>query len=1144
MMNGGQKQLRSSEKIYSIVTQTIEKLKKEGITSKNAKQMNVAKKYNNLFIRFDNEGRLGLILDVNEVSGILISKLRSIGSNVEIALPYSKLIAVYVPIDKIEELAKWDEVNIIRPIVGGVTNTGAVTSEGDIIHHAVDVRTDLNVKGDSIKVGVISDGCVNWAAAQASGDLPAGFGAANFTFLNGNKMGSGDEGTAMMEIVYDLAPNADLYFYGALNDPAGSAAHVDAIQRLVREKGCKVIVDDITWFDQPMFEDGTPATAWTVAAAAQWAIDTGVVYVSSAGNWANGPPNFIDRSHYQAMYSDINPGSNVIEWKPIPSGPPPGPGPILPGIPPNWDDLHFFGPDPDPNPAGPVGLKVVLPAWQGPPNPYPKLYVILEWNDPWGASADDYDLYIYDKNFLFQRAASIGIQVGAQNPYEAVADSNMEYYQDDTVNIVINHRQYDSLPHPPKLLGLYIWGGKWVEHFTPQHSIWGQPGVPDVIAVGAVPYNNINNIEPYSSNGNYDVYFPAYQSRPKPDVVAIDGGVITGAGGFGWWDGANWRFYGTSASAPHVAAMAALLLSKCPTMTPQQVHTKFERTAIDLGVAGFDPIYGFGRADIERAMLEVKTIVGAYGPYQMNNVQNVPMFFATNDGYAIDNITITGGLLQPITVNSKVSVTNGNPYTDAGVTNLGCPTIKRWYQITQNGGFAGGYNASITAYIDESERSAIGVAVNNLRILHWNGSFFDILPQAALPTQVGNTWKIKANYNNADFSPFFVGYYYRGVDVASVSNSQGPNNTTTQVTFSIQNTGNGWDTLSFHVRDSKGWALSPIDSTFSLTASQKVNMNINITISPSDTVGTVDTVWLISKSVSNNSYIDSAFATVTITVGKTTISSNLMDGWNMVSVPLYVDDFSKNNLYPIAVSNAFTYTNSYIAKDTLTIGIGYWIKVNGAQSIDIEGFKCEEETINVHTGWNMIGSISIPVPVNSILSIPGGMITSNFYKYTGTYQTADSIEPGKGYWVKVNQNGQLVLKKSAGLLQTNMIKIIPCSEMPPLSPNDQSKQNTLEIPKEFVLEQNYPNPFNPSTEIYFDLPENSWVKIEIYDILGNLVKTLMNDEMEAGHKQITWNSTNTNGTQSASGIYLVRMSAHSLISGKEFSAIKRMILLR
>ncbi len=519
------------DKVYSVVLQTIEKMKSDGVTADNAPLKNVRQRYGSIVNRFDNRGRIGLLLDVKAVSQNLIARLRAFGGAIDLSLPESKLISVYVPIDKVEDVALLDEVKIVRPMVGGSVNTGSKTTEGDSIHHAINVRTDFNILGDSVNVGVISDGCVSWPASEGSGDLPAGFGPPNYTFGGVSREGTGNEGTAMMEIVHDLAPNATLFFYGALYDTVGnhlsSAAMIDAIYRLVREKHCRIIVDNLTWYDQPMFEDCDDATAGYVAAAAKWAIDTGVVYISSAGNF--GGDGSWGHTHFQQVYDDANPQNNIA--KPIP---PPfsqmnntQPLPIMPGVlnPPPYTDLHYYSTTPIDDP----GLQVVVPG-HVPGHETTTLTVILEWNDPWGASTSDYDLYLYSGDYMRQLARSISPQNGGQNPIETVTWENYGA-GDSTLQIVINLVESPRV-HSPKLLGMYIFGVNSVEYYTPENSIWGQPGVPLVITTGAVPYDNISTIEGFSSHGNYDVYFPSYVSRPKPDVVAIDNGVITGAGGF------------------------------------------------------------------------------------------------------------------------------------------------------------------------------------------------------------------------------------------------------------------------------------------------------------------------------------------------------------------------------------------------------------------------------------------------------------------------------------------------------------------------------------------------------------------------------------------------------------------------------------
>jgi hypothetical protein len=90
----------------------------------------------------------------------------------------------------------------------------------------------------------------------------------------------------------------------------------------------------------------------------------------------------------------------------------------------------------------------------------------------------------------------------------------------------------------------------------------------------------------------------------------------------------------------------------------------------------------------------------------------------------------------------------------------------------------------------------------------------------------------------------------------------------------------------------------------------------------------------------------------------------------------------------------------------------------------------------------------------------------------------------------------------------------------------------------YSLLQNYPNPFNPSTCIEFDLARTSQVKLEIYNILGSKVKTLVNDKLSVGHKSITWDGKDDQGKKVASGIYFYRLKT------EEFSLTKRMLLLK
>ncbi len=97
---------------------------------------------------------------------------------------------------------------------------------------------------------------------------------------------------------------------------------------------------------------------------------------------------------------------------------------------------------------------------------------------------------------------------------------------------------------------------------------------------------------------------------------------------------------------------------------------------------------------------------------------------------------------------------------------------------------------------------------------------------------------------------------------------------------------------------------------------------------------------------------------------------------------------------------------------------------------------------------------------------------------------------------------------------------------------------TAAIPTEFALEQNYPNPFNPTTTIRYALKENAQVTLKIYNVLGQVVKTLVNEKQTAGFKTVQWDGTDDRGVKVASGIYVYRLEAN------DFVDTKKMILLK
>lgn len=255
------------------------------------------------------------------------------------------------------------------------------------------------------------------------------------------------------------------------------------------------------------------------------------------------------------------------------------------------------------------------------------------------------------------------------------------------------------------------------------------------------------------------------------------------------------------------------------------------------------------------------------------------------------------------------------------------------------------------------------------------------------------------------------------------------------------------------------------------------------------------------------------------------------DKWNMVSVPLDVVDYAKTAVFPTSVSNAFAFDAGYTTAATLENGRGYWLKFDGAQNVSVTGLQVTTDTFNVTAGWNMIGSIGVPVAAASITSIPGGLVSSNFFVFDNGYSSASTIEPGKGYWVKMAQAGQIVLGGSGNVPVAARLRMELENETPPPPPLDE--EPAASAPLHYSLDQNYPNPFNPVTTIRYTLPEAGRVVVTIYNMVGQEVARLVDGVQDAGEKIVHFDAGDL-----PSGVYTCRVSAGT------FTGTQKMMLVR
>ena len=476
---------------------------------------------------------------------------------------------------EIDLVAAQPVVSKISPIVGAKVNAGSVLSEGVAALRADRVQAQLRVTGRKTRIGVISDGIESIAAPAATGDIPVtsgGLPKVELCPLNDN---SGDEGTAMLEIVHDMAPSAALAFCPAFGD-AGQQGLADAVTWLATQafggKGADVIVDDVGFLTEPFFQDGV------IAQAVDAAVAHGVSYFSSAGNSAD--------AHYEHAYQDIIPGDDLLfPFDTHDFG-------TVAGLPPDigWDGLvagngNFFA-------------------------------AFLQWNDPFGGSANDYDIYIFDVDGDLAGEPGSDFPIGAPGVEEQDGD-------DDPLEVAFVVNEFPGptpvgtikgffmvidrfFADPNKLLELQFNGFFAVDPSKniADGSIFGHAasrGAMAVAATGAVenidgtPNPGLDVIEAFSSRGPSRIFFkpngtPSVEVRSKPNTTAVDGTSVTGVNFFT-------PFFGTSASAPHAAAVAALLKDVDPDLRPAGIARILRETSLERGDPGFDTTWGFGLID-------------------------------------------------------------------------------------------------------------------------------------------------------------------------------------------------------------------------------------------------------------------------------------------------------------------------------------------------------------------------------------------------------------------------------------------------------------------------------------------------------------------------------------------------------------------
>jgi hypothetical protein len=547
-----------------------------------------------------------VVVDIRgEVSDALLQAIAGVGGRVVAALPSYGSVRARVPVRQLESLAELPEVRFITPRQRYLVNT--VTTEGDVAHASASVRSTYSVNGTGVKVGVLSDGVDSLAARQTATELPATCppspGPGSCITVVPGQQGSGDEGTAILEIIHDIAPGAKLYFATGADPATLDAGFAQNILKLKNDYGCDIILDDITYLNEGAFQDGVIAQAVNAVKAA------GALYFSSAGNSGRKDAGF--SGTWEGDY--LNSGKSI---------------PYFTGT--DWQgkEIHSWNAV---SGAGAVNANALTAE-----APYA---ITLQWSDPLGAAVTDYDLFLFSSDLTTDCGAGFGavcdFSTDAQNcpPGTDPATCSTQPYEEMGFGNAGEKVVVVRWSGPTRALRLDTLRGKLTVGTA--RATFGHNAAESAVTVAATKVSRAsggpftggtaNPVNAYSSDGPRhlfylptgaaitpgNVLFATQGGREvqKPDVTAADC-VATASPATTPPAPPNPfnPFCGTSASTPHAAAIAALLMSLPRNPGAGQVLTAMMTTALDVSPAGRDRNAGVGIVMANRAATALTTI--------------------------------------------------------------------------------------------------------------------------------------------------------------------------------------------------------------------------------------------------------------------------------------------------------------------------------------------------------------------------------------------------------------------------------------------------------------------------------------------------------------------------------------------------------
>jgi uncharacterized repeat protein (TIGR03803 family) len=462
-------------------------------------------------------------------------------------------LGVRLPMNELEKIAALPEVRFIGPAAAMHADENAIDAEGiqalDASSFIVQSYYGIPVNGGGVKVGVISDSVDFLSGAQASNDLGP------VTVLPGQSgVPDTGEGTALLEIVHAVAPGAQLFF--ATFKPT-LAQFATNILNLRLKYGCDIIIDDAHVEQETPFQDDVVAQAIAAVTA------DGALYLASAGNEGN---SYCGTSGtWEGDFASDGPASAPLKGK---------------GLVHNFAATYY----------GSVDSNTVV--YQSPTPRHTELF----WSDPWGASTNDYDLFVLDANGVNVVESSVTVQNGSQDPIESVSAPK----RGEMVVIVLAHGS-------GRFLHLTTQGGE-LEIGT-DGATRGHNACPSALTIAAMDafgldYSGNFDIEPFSSDGPRQMFYYADGAPITPGDFSSSGGAIFPKPDISAPDDVTTTvfnpFYGTSAAVANAAGLAALIDSINPSLSVAEVTTLLETNGQSVG--GGPHVVGYGEVTVDSSL--------------------------------------------------------------------------------------------------------------------------------------------------------------------------------------------------------------------------------------------------------------------------------------------------------------------------------------------------------------------------------------------------------------------------------------------------------------------------------------------------------------------------------------------------------------